>query len=70
MPKDSKIIDMVKVGGVYLPRRSPMRETQAGQNERSGGAIKKRGGEPQQIGKILESIAIDFFKAIRREMFR
>ncbi len=67
--RDHSVIDMEKRGGTFVPVVRPEGITKIRVGRRSQRHVVVS-SEPRQIGKILEGMAIDFFKIIRREMFR
>jgi hypothetical protein len=68
--KNDKVIDMEKREGVFIPVVRPGVTTRVRVGCRSQRRDIISSGEPQQIGKILEGIVIDFFRVMRRGMFR
>jgi hypothetical protein len=64
--KNEKIIDMEQRDGVFVPATRVL--SSRGVEQRSTQRYLRSRSEPQQIGKILEGIVVDFFKAIRRDM--
>lgn len=66
--RDQSVIDMEQRGGVFVPLLSN-KKTQQGSPRVIRSDI-TRGRSPESIGKILEKMAVDFFKIMRREMFR
>jgi len=74
MNDKKKIIDMEKRNGIFVPANSsrvlnrPSTERQLRRKGSTTRPLKK--SQPQQIGKILEGMVTDFFKVMRREMFR
>ena len=66
----TEIIDMEQHGSVFVPVVRPNGTTKVHVGRRSQRHAIVSSGEPRQIGKILEGMVTDFFRIIRKEMFR
>ena len=71
MKKEPEIIDMERHGNVFVPaKRKAARIRKPAVSRFAQPGPSRRFSQPQQIGKILEGMVTDFFKIVRKEMFR